>query len=186
MPKTVELDNEQVVSLYAELQSIDKVADRLWPVSRTTIKRRLKAAGVELLGPRKVAGRKKKRCHRCKKTKPLKRFHKCRSRGDGRSGTCRRCLSELRAENDIVRRFGITLAEFDVILEEQGGGCGICGATEGMQRAGKTLRLCVDHCHKTNRIRGILCNSCNNGIGRFKDDPTLLRAAADYLENKES
>lgn len=50
--------------------------------------------------------------------------------------------------------------------------CAICGGSE---------RLCVDHDHRTGMIRGVLCLNCNNGLGRFKDDPALLAAAAKYL-----
>lgn len=52
--------------------------------------------------------------------------------------------------------------------------CAICRAADE--------RLFVDHCHKTNRFRGLLCHTCNTGIGQLGDDPELLRAAANYLE----
>jgi hypothetical protein len=54
-------------------------------------------------------------------------------------------------------------------------GCEICGIILGRS-------LHWDHNHETGQFRGWLCNSCNNGLGRFKDQPFLLRAAADYLE----
>ena len=54
--------------------------------------------------------------------------------------------------------------------------CAICKATKDYQALG------VDHCHKTKKLRGLLCSGCNTGLGQFKDDPTLLRKAADYLE----
>lgn len=50
--------------------------------------------------------------------------------------------------------------------------CTICGVKEN---------LVVDHCHKTNKIRGLLCNHCNRGLGHFKDDPELLEFAKIYL-----
>lgn len=62
------------------------------------------------------------------------------------------------------------------MLVEQGGRCGVC-------RTPITIGRChVDHCHVTGVVRGLLCATCNNGLGSFKDDPALLRAAADYLE----
>lgn len=76
----------------------------------------------------------------------------------------------------------MTLADYDELLQKQGGGCAICKTTVGTRRNGKEMRLAVDHCHTTNRVRGILCNSCNSGLGRFKDDPERLRQAAAYLE----
>jgi hypothetical protein len=51
--------------------------------------------------------------------------------------------------------------------------CMICKATDNLK---------VDHCHKTRRLRCVLCNSCNRGLGFFKDDATLLKRAALYLE----
>lgn len=54
----------------------------------------------------------------------------------------------------------------------QGKVCAICGGVD---------RLCVDHDHATGEIRGVLCLNCNNGLGRFKDDPELLRKAIRYL-----
>ena len=54
--------------------------------------------------------------------------------------------------------------------------CEICGNAPG-ERA-----LAIDHCHSTHKLRGLLCGNCNNGLGRFQDDPALLRKAAEYLE----
>lgn len=65
------------------------------------------------------------------------------------------------------------------VLATYGNTCNICGALDGGGRHGN---LHVDHCHTTGRVRGVLCNQCNTGIGKFKDDPDLLRKAASYLE----
>lgn len=78
--------------------------------------------------------------------------------------------------------FGISLAEYEEMLASQGNVCGACGGAETDTHYGKLRRMAVDHCHTSGRIRGILCGSCNKGIGHFKDDPVLLRKAADYLE----
>ena len=58
--------------------------------------------------------------------------------------------------------------------------CEICGEKAN----GKALA--VDHCHRTNKLRGLLCENCNNGLGRFKDSPSLLRKAASYLETSSA
>lgn len=78
--------------------------------------------------------------------------------------------------------FGITLVDYHRMLDAQSGVCATCGEPERRVRAGKVTRLAVDHCHSTGVIRGLLCSPCNQAMGLFRDDPDLLRKAADYLE----
>jgi hypothetical protein len=89
-------------------------------------------------------------------------------------------------ESDLVRRFGITLHEYSGLLVQQGGKCAICKSKSGGTRDGKDKALAVDHCHTTNQVRGLLCEACNTGIGKLKDNPDVLRAAADYLERHKA
>lgn len=76
----------------------------------------------------------------------------------------------------LKRVYGITDAEYDAMLESQGGRCAICC------RSRRGRRLAVDHCHATGAVRGLLCSSCNQTLGKMGDDPERLRAAAAYLE----
>ena len=62
------------------------------------------------------------------------------------------------------------------LYREADGKCGICGAERGMRNHS------LDHCHKTDKLRGILCGKCNLGLGHFNDDINRLRAAIAYLE----
>jgi hypothetical protein len=73
--------------------------------------------------------------------------------------------------------YRLTPEEYETILNFQKGVCAISG------KPPKKVRLNVDHNHKTGQIRGLLTMSINKGLGYFNDDPKLLRAAADYLEN---
>jgi hypothetical protein len=73
----------------------------------------------------------------------------------------------------LSRRYGISAAEADLMLTDQGGLCGICGAAPAAH---------VDHDHATGAVRALLCFNCNGGLGQFKDDAAVLRAAARYLE----
>lgn len=73
--------------------------------------------------------------------------------------------------------YGVTAEQFTALLAEQDGKCAICGTAEW---TGKGPHL--DHQHETGLVRGILCHKCNLGLGKFNDDPKMLRAAADYLE----
>lgn len=76
----------------------------------------------------------------------------------------------------LKRKYGITLADYERMLDEQGGCCAICRRPP---REGSTLH--VDHEHATERVRGLLCFTCNNALGDFEDDPAALRAALSYL-----
>lgn len=80
-------------------------------------------------------------------------------------------------------RYGITLAEYNAMVEAQHGLCAICGKPETRLHLGKLKRLATDHCHERKKVRALLCHQCNTGIGSFGDDPAMLRAAADYLES---
>lgn len=84
--------------------------------------------------------------------------------------------------------FGITLQQYEEMLERQGGGCAICGTKQtNVKEAGKAEHsMYVDHNHATGEVRGLLCSRCNFGIGQFRDDPELLLRAAEYLTNGSS
>jgi hypothetical protein len=80
------------------------------------------------------------------------------------------------------KAYGVSLEEFERLLVFQNGVCAVCRQPETATRNGKAMKLAVDHHHDSGLVRGLLCTNCNNGIGRFGDDPARLRAAADYLE----
>lgn len=90
------------------------------------------------------------------------------------------------ASRTLKHQYGITLEEYNKMLEKQQGVCAICGKAEKItdKRTGNVKRLAVDHCHKTNVIRGLLCLFCNTAIGKFKDNPELIEKAASYVRNK--
>jgi uncharacterized Zn finger protein (UPF0148 family) len=83
----------------------------------------------------------------------------------------------------IKYHYGITIEEREHLLALQGGHCAICPRKDCDI---KGRRLHVDHCHKTNRVRGLLCTRCNLAIGQMEDDPERLRRAADYLESSNA
>jgi hypothetical protein len=76
-------------------------------------------------------------------------------------------------------KFGISADEYDAMFAKQGSRCALCYTTEN-QAEGKSMP--VDHDHATGFVRAILCYSCNISLGKFRDDPALLRKAADYVE----
>lgn len=85
---------------------------------------------------------------------------------------------------DIKALYGITMDEYEAMLESQDNSCKICGAKAESDR-NKRKHLDIDHYGgkgKNAVVRGILCNACNLGIGKFDHDPELLRKAAGYLD----
>lgn len=74
-------------------------------------------------------------------------------------------------------RYGITEGEFDMLVRRQGGACAICRK----RPAGH-----VDHCHRTQKVRGVLCFSCNRGLGKFRDSSRLMNRAIRYLNRYSS
>lgn len=74
-----------------------------------------------------------------------------------------------------IRSYGISEDEFDQMMTNQEGKCYICKGDNG------SIALCIDHDHLTGKVRGLLCNKCNRGLGLFSDDLVLLKRAMNYL-----
>ena len=78
----------------------------------------------------------------------------------------------------LKRKYGITVEQYDELLASQGGRCAIC-----RREPRPDISLHLDHDHESGQLRGILCFRCNNALGDFDDDPTLLQAALGYLRS---
>lgn len=78
-------------------------------------------------------------------------------------------------QHQLMAHYGIGLDEYNALLAQQGGLCGICSAPP-------TETLCVDHCHATGKVRGLLCRKCNTGLGCYGDDIDKMKTAIAYLE----
>jgi hypothetical protein len=85
-------------------------------------------------------------------------------------------------QNAKLKRYGITFEQYTKLSVTQNGVCAICRKPETWIQKGTLSLLSVDHDHVTSKVRGLLCHSCNVGLGHFKDDALTLRAAASYLE----
>ena len=83
-------------------------------------------------------------------------------------------------EENLRKMYGIGHADYERMLEEQGGGCAICGSSKPNGNSRRWLH--VDHCHETGLVRGVLCSTCNSGLGSFGDDIGRLEAAVLYLK----
>lgn len=77
----------------------------------------------------------------------------------------------------LIRRYGITLKQYNELLSKQNHTCGICGANS----SDFSKRLAVDHCHTTNKVRGLLCSNCNTLLGLSKENTTILLNAITYI-----
>ncbi|MEU6674765.1 endonuclease VII domain-containing protein [Streptomyces sp. NPDC046925] len=134
-----------------------------------------------------------KHCGACTTIKPLEDFSINKTKADGRQVRCRACASIAGAKHrskpevekaafarHLERKYGITLPEYELMVQQQNGTCAICGGLPNGPGA-ENKRFDVDHCHKTGRVRGLLCSGCNRGIGFLGDDPARLQAAVDYL-----
>ena len=144
-------------------------------------------------------------CRACHVDKPIEEFGRNKNNCDGVHNLCKPCAvkqaTESRGRNrerhrvynkawaaanpdkvhqtQIRRKYGIDRAEYDAMLTKQGGKCAICGATEAGAR---TTNFHVDHCHDSSKVRGLLCASCNMGIGQLGHDRFRLIAAISYLD----
>jgi hypothetical protein len=125
-----------------------------------------------------------KRCPGCGESKLLEEFPRNKRAPDGRAFYCKPCHNRKGRESrerhhgstrsyHLKARYGITGEEADAMLEAQGGLCAICGDRPAAH---------VDHDHVTGAVRSLLCFTCNSGLGNFRDEVALLRAAAEYLE----
>ena len=84
-------------------------------------------------------------------------------------------------------RYGITPEQYTELFVGQKGCCAICGNPEIAKhnKTQKIQKLAVDHCHKSGKVRGLLCQDCNRGLGKFYDDTSRLAKAINYLTNQD-
>ena len=131
-----------------------------------------------------------KKCTKCGETKPLDQY-KIVSNRRVPMQYCLTCYTENRrrykqtgdycSRNEGLKRaYGIDSAEYDALLEKQGGCCAICKSSDPKSPK-RVNHWYVDHCHTTGKVRGLLCNACNRALGNFQDDVEILQNAIHYL-----
>lgn len=130
-----------------------------------------------------------KTCSKCKQEKPVNLYGKNRKAKDGLHSWCKPCLAEnaktperkaSKAKWKLKARYGITVEQYEHMLNKQEYRCCICG----IHNDDLSDSLCVDHDHNTGEVRGLLCRPCNLAIGNMRDNPRLLKKAAEYLEDR--
>lgn len=134
-----------------------------------------------------------KQCSKCGLTKAKTEFYKEKRSKQGVQSMCKECFKTWQQSDNgkkaarkahLAQKYDITLQKYDEMLEEQNSCCIICGTDVENCDKGSGNRLVVDHCHKTNKVRGLLCNSCNLLLGYAKDNVTILQSAISYLKMK--
>jgi hypothetical protein len=121
-----------------------------------------------------------KKCSYCKLTKPIIEFTNAPSSKDGYQHFCKTCQT--------AKKFKIKFEPIDYtrMLEEQDYKCKICKLQFSFIDSKRMTTPCIDHCHVTNKIRGLLCMNCNTGLGMFKDNINFMYNAINYLLDNHS
>lgn len=125
----------------------------------------------------------KKACSKCHEVQPIEQFGLRKDKCDGRESWCRSCQRILVRAYSLQKKFGITIEEYESMCESQAFRCAICQKECRNQRGNRKDVLAVDHCHKTGKIRGLLCMTCNTGLGHFEDDTDTLTRAITYIRD---
>ena len=127
-----------------------------------------------------------KKCHKCGETKPRSEFAKATRLPDGLQAACKKCKNayyknnyDKWRESDIKRRYGLSIEEYNKLKAEQNSCCFICGKSE----KDNNRSLAIDHCHSTNKVRKLLCDTCNRVLGLIKEDAEVLSNMIHYLKD---
>jgi hypothetical protein len=119
-------------------------------------------------------------CTRCRENKPLEEFPRSPSKYaiHGRGWACKKCRAITAAawrNKNLPLFYGISTEQYEQLLETRGTRCPICGD--------KNESPNIDHCHKTGKVRGLLCGRCNTALGMLRDNPRACLRAAIYLQS---
>lgn len=118
-----------------------------------------------------------KLCNSCGYTKEFLEFTRNSNSPDGYYSLCKQC----KRDRQYKATYGISLEEYQTLLELQEECCAICG--DHASTVAKN-RLYVDHCHKEGHVRGLLCSHCNFVLGQAKDNVEILESAILYLKER--
>lgn len=131
-----------------------------------------------------------KECVSCKNTYPLSKFYKNKLGKFKTTSKCKVCYYvydyKVDKNSKLKKAYGISLQDYNELLTKQNGKCSICGVDNNGYYRKKLRAFAVDHCHTTNKIRGLLCSDCNTGIGLLKDNIDLLNNAIKYLNKSRN
>jgi hypothetical protein len=124
-------------------------------------------------------------CKKCITDLPLDNYYFNKNGKYKRQNVCKKCMNIYDYETDknhkLKKAYGITLDEYNKLLSKQKNKCSICEIDNNGKYRNKARAFAVDHCHNTNKIRGLLCSDCNIAIGLLKDNTKYLQSAINYL-----
>ncbi len=118
-------------------------------------------------------------CSSCTRASSDKWSKENKDRSTKRKREWYRRNSDKQLDTFLIREYGITIDDYRDLLDSQNGSCAICHKTND-----DGVRLSVDHDHKTGRVRGLLCRTCNWAVGFLYDDKGLALSVARYLGDK--
>jgi hypothetical protein len=152
-----------------------------------------------------------KNCTKCSNQKPLSEYNKNKKRKDGLSAWCKSCTKLSSAKwykinaNKVIarsrqwalsnqekkklnsrkshlkRKYNMSLEDEKKLIDNQKNKCAICN----IEMITEQSKFHIDHCHNSGKVRGVLCNSCNTGLGMFKDSQEYLKSAVKYLKKHQ-
>jgi hypothetical protein len=143
-----------------------------------------------------------KLCCKCKQIKLLSEFHNRTTAKDGKQKTCKGCQKnysqseickvnrqvyyqknkQAHIERNLKRQYGLDWEAYNHLLRIQNNCCAICHSPDSGSMCSQ--RLFVDHCHLTEKVRGLLCHHCNTALGLFQDNINILQSAITYVEQR--
>jgi hypothetical protein len=135
-------------------------------------------------------------CTTCGVEKELDEFHNYKKGPQGKAYRCKMCdtiarkayqarqcpekARKMRRNRQVRSKYGLEDSDYKAMVESCGNLCEICKGPPTNYQGTETL--CIDHCHTTGKIRGLLCNKCNQALGLFQDSTWNLEAAISYLQ----
>ena len=121
-------------------------------------------------------------CPTCGIEKPKKEFSKhCRNK-NGLQNSCKECNSKLATIRNKLRWYGLTFENYKAMEDKQQGLCACCGQPETYKIKGKSIKLGVDHNHKTGKVRQLLCNRCNRVLGMIHENEDICDNLKQYIK----
>jgi hypothetical protein len=151
-------------------------------------------------------------CKRCGVKRPIIDFHIVKECLDGRRPVCKFCIRKQQKKRydgnaefararqrkynahnpqvmrkiNLKKKYGITLEQYNTMFIFQGGVCLVCGQSEIVTRLGKIKNLAIDHNHVTGKIRGLLCQKCNQALGLLNDNPVIIKSLLKYITKNDN